>query len=275
CGRSRVVLGAALSASGNPNGVKIYAIDPHDGIVGALDQGVQRVAPTRHRFLQNIANAGITHLVEPIVQKSIEVQWDKTISFLFVDGLHDYFNVARDFYHFEPWIAPDGLIAFHDYADYYPGVKTFVDELLARGVYEKIHQVLSLIVVRAPRDKPAAAVPSGAVSVVAEDASCRDEVSPADRPAPSLILGMPLISCIMPTANRRVFARQAVRYFQRQDYANRELIILDDGNQKIADLIPPDGRIRYFEMDRRQTMGAKHNLACDLARGDVIVHWDD
>jgi predicted O-methyltransferase YrrM len=275
CGRSTVVLGAALSASGNPNGVKIYAIDPHDGIVGALDQGVQRVAPTRHRFLQNIANAGITHLVEPIVQKSIEVQWDKTISFLFVDGLHDYFNVARDFYHFEPWIAPDGLIAFHDYADYYPGVKTFVDELLARGVYEKIHQVLSLIVVRAPRDKPAAAVPSGAVSIVAEDASCRDEVSPADRPAPSLILGMPLISCIMPTANRRVFAPQAIRYFQRQDYANRELIILDDGDQKIADLIPSDGRIRYFEMDRRQTMGAKHNLACDLARGDVIVHWDD
>jgi predicted O-methyltransferase YrrM len=276
CGRSTVVLGAALNASGNPNGVKIYAIDPHDGIVGALDQGVQRVAPTRHRFLQNIANAGITHLVEPITQHSYDVEWDKPISFLFIDGLHDYFNVARDFYHFEAWIAPGAFIAFHDYADYYPGVKTFVDELLAYGDYEKIHQALSLIVVRAKREMPAAALPSDTVPAVAKGERSRDGVFETHMSAPSLISGAPpLVSCLMPTANRRVFVAQAIRYFQRQDYPNRELIILDDGSQKVADLIPSDSRIRYVEMDRRQSMGAKHNLACELARGEVIVHWDD
>jgi hypothetical protein len=149
CGRSTVVLGAALSALEDQNGVRIYAIDPHDGIVGALDQGVQQVAPTRERFLHNISNAGIRHLVEPITQRSFEVEWDRPISFLFIDGLHDYFNVARDFYHFEAWVASGGFVAFHDYAEYYPGVKAFVDELITHGGYEKVHQVLSMIVVRA------------------------------------------------------------------------------------------------------------------------------
>lgn len=275
CGRSTVVLGAALSASENPNGVKIYAIDPHDGIVGALGQGVQRMPPTREKFLRNIANAGITHLVEPITRRSFEVEWDKPICFLFIDGLHDYFNVARDFYHFERWIAPKGFVAFHDYADYYPGVKTFVDELLACGGYEKIHQALSMIVVRAKGGRAADPLPSGAVPAVAEDQGSPEEDFEVHASAPSLISGAPLVSCIMPTADRRLFAPQAIRYFQRQEYSNRELIILDDGAEELSDLIPSDSRIRYQRMDRKSTMGAKHNLACELARGEIIVHWDD
>ena len=39
----------------------------------------------------------------------------------------------------------------------------------------------------------------------------------------------PLVSCIMPTYNRREFVPLAIRYFLRQDYANKELIIIDDG----------------------------------------------
>ena len=46
-----------------------------------------------------------------------------------------------------------------------------------------------------------------------------------DRPA----TGLPLVSCVMPTANRRPYVAQAIRYFQRQDYPNKELVILDDG----------------------------------------------
>jgi predicted O-methyltransferase YrrM len=156
CGRSTVVLAAAVRALEDFGRIKIYAIDPHDGIVGALDQGVQQLAPTRDQFLKNISNAGITHLVEPLFQQVVEIDWNQPISFLLIDGLHDYFNVARDFYHFERWIAPDGFIAFHDYADYYPGVKAFVNELLANGGYEKICQALSMIVIRGRRGMRAA-----------------------------------------------------------------------------------------------------------------------
>src|SRR5688572_17330800 len=86
---------------------------------------------------------------------------------------------------------------------------------------------------------------------------------------------MPLVSCIMPTHNRRLFVPHAVRYFLCQDYANRELIIVDDGDDPVQDLMPDDHRIRYLRLDRRHKIGAKRNLACKAAQGDVIVHWDD
>ena len=85
----------------------------------------------------------------------------------------------------------------------------------------------------------------------------------------------PLVSCIMPTADRRVFVPQAIACFLRQDYAHRELIVVDDGDDCVADLMPRDARIRYFRLPQRQTVGAKRNFACEQAQGDLIAHWDD
>jgi len=85
----------------------------------------------------------------------------------------------------------------------------------------------------------------------------------------------PLVSCIMPTCDRRHLVPQAIHYFLRQDYANRELIIVDDGADAVADLVPQDSRISYVRLAQRQTIGAKRNLACERARGEIIVHWDD
>jgi len=85
----------------------------------------------------------------------------------------------------------------------------------------------------------------------------------------------PLITCVMPTFNRRPFVAQSIGYFLRQDYPNRELLILDDGDDRIADLVPDDPRIRYVALAERMVLGAKRNLACDLARGAFIAHWDD
>lgn len=83
------------------------------------------------------------------------------------------------------------------------------------------------------------------------------------------------VSCILPTYNRRVFLAQAVEHFRRQDYLERELIIIDDGTDRVRDLIPDDPRIRYVRLDRRHTVGAKRNIACEHASGDIILHWDD
>jgi glycosyltransferase involved in cell wall biosynthesis len=85
----------------------------------------------------------------------------------------------------------------------------------------------------------------------------------------------PRITCIMPTANRRRYVPRAIRYFLRQDYPNRELIVVDDGGEAVADLVPADARIRYLRLDRPRSLGAKRNLACDAASGDLIAHWDD
>ena len=75
------------------------------------------------------------------------------------------------------------------------------------------------------------------------------------------------VSCIMPTRNRRRFVGQSIWYFLRQDYAHRELIILDDGEDAVADLVPNMTRIRYVRLDRRLSLGAKRNLGCELSRG--------
>lgn len=85
----------------------------------------------------------------------------------------------------------------------------------------------------------------------------------------------PLVSCIMPTADRRRFVARAVEYFLRQDYESKELIVVDDGAGAVADLIADDERVRYFRLDKKLTVGAKRNFACERARGEIVAHWDD
>ncbi|HET6314850.1 MAG TPA: glycosyltransferase, partial [Chloroflexota bacterium] len=84
-----------------------------------------------------------------------------------------------------------------------------------------------------------------------------------------------LVSCIMPTRNRRHLVGQAIAYFLRQDYPHKELLVVDDGDDSVVDLVPDDARVRYIRLDRRTPLGTKRNLACELGRGALIVHWDD
>lgn len=146
CGRSTIVLGSVVKAI-CPE-AKVYAIDPHNGEIGALDKGIRKVTPTLEKFKLNIAKAGLIDVVEAIQEYPFKVFWERPISLLLIDGLHDYVNVARDFFHFEPWVVDEGYIIFHDYADYYPGVQAFVNELLGSGMYRKVHRVGSMIVVQ-------------------------------------------------------------------------------------------------------------------------------
>ena len=85
----------------------------------------------------------------------------------------------------------------------------------------------------------------------------------------------PLVSCVLPTYNRRAFVARSLEYFRRQDYRERELIIVDDGTDPVADLAAGNPAIRYLRLDARHTVGAKRNLACREARGAIILHWDD
>jgi glycosyltransferase involved in cell wall biosynthesis len=97
----------------------------------------------------------------------------------------------------------------------------------------------------------------------------------ADAPLIEMGDALPRVSCIMPTADRREFVTQAIRCFLRQDYPHAELLIVDDGVHPVADCVPPNDRLRYVRLDARHTVGAKRNLACTQASGDLILHWDD
>lgn len=90
--------------------------------------------------------------------------------------------------------------------------------------------------------------------------------------------GEPVVTCIMPTANRRGFVPRAIACFLAQDYPARELVIVDDGTDPVADLIPADRRVRYVRLPRRArrtTIGAKRNLAIETGGGSLVAHWDD
>ncbi|HYH79685.1 MAG TPA: glycosyltransferase family 9 protein [Longimicrobium sp.] len=86
---------------------------------------------------------------------------------------------------------------------------------------------------------------------------------------------IPLVSCLMPTRDRRRFVAHALEQFLRQDHPRRELVVVDDGADPVDDLLPADPRIRYHRVARQRTLGAKRNLACSLARGELLAHWDD
>ncbi len=105
--------------------------------------------------------------------------------------------------------------------------------------------------------------------------SARTTIGSQPTPAAISTSDLPLVSCIMPTCNRRAFVRQALMYFDRQDYPNRELIIVDDGNDRVSDLIPPGSHVNYIALSQKTSIGAKRNVACEQARGTIIAHWDD
>ncbi len=93
-----------------------------------------------------------------------------------------------------------------------------------------------------------------------------------DGPAPPVIK----VTAICPTYNRRKYLPTAIDCFMRQTYTDSELIIVDDGTESAADLVPNDSRIKYIRLDGdRRTTGDKRNICCENATGDVIIHFDD
>jgi glycosyltransferase involved in cell wall biosynthesis len=87
---------------------------------------------------------------------------------------------------------------------------------------------------------------------------------------------LPRVTAVMPTADRRPFVARALELFERQDHPDAELLVLDDGDDAVGDLIAPDATtIRYVRLDNRLVLGDKRNLGCELARGELVAHWDD
>lgn len=85
------------------------------------------------------------------------------------------------------------------------------------------------------------------------------------------------VSVIVPTYNRRKFIPLLIDNFLRQDYPQdkMELLIADDGEDKIEDLIPDKKNIKYFKFETKIQLGKKRNFLNDHAKGDIIVCMDD
>jgi glycosyltransferase involved in cell wall biosynthesis len=89
---------------------------------------------------------------------------------------------------------------------------------------------------------------------------------------------LPLVSCVCPTYNRpphyHHLLEEAIESFLRQDYPNKELIVLNDcpGQELICD--GPGVRVVNVG-ERFLSIGDKRNAGVGLARGELIAPWDD
>lgn len=92
---------------------------------------------------------------------------------------------------------------------------------------------------------------------------------------------IPFVSCLCPTADRRHILRRAIECFRWQSYASnhRELVILDDGEDRVEDVVTTFGSglssIRYVSEGAKELLGHKRNRLVELARGDILLLWDD
>jgi glycosyltransferase involved in cell wall biosynthesis len=70
-----------------------------------------------------------------------------------------------------------------------------------------------------------------------------------------------------------VFLDRAIYYFHRAHYNGpRELIIIDGSDERRE--VETTGRYIHNPSSVLQA-GTAHNEACDIARGDIIIQWDD
>lgn len=84
---------------------------------------------------------------------------------------------------------------------------------------------------------------------------------------------LPLVTALCVTHGRHQWLPQMMRYYLRQDYPRKELVILDDSPEPYPGIIP-DG-IRYYWQDYRREIGTKRNRAVSLAQGEIIASFDD
>ena len=88
---------------------------------------------------------------------------------------------------------------------------------------------------------------------------------------------MPFISVCTPTFNRRPFIPGMLKCFDHQTYPKSriEWIIIDDGTDKVEDLVKNHPCVKYYKYDTKLKLGKKRNIMHEKSKGDILVYMDD
>ena len=92
-----------------------------------------------------------------------------------------------------------------------------------------------------------------------------------------MALELPFVSVCTPTFNRRPFIKHIIKCFDSQTYPKdkMEWIIVDDGTDKIEDLVKDHPNVKYYSFDKKMPLGKKRNIMHEKSKGDIIVYMDD
>lgn len=88
---------------------------------------------------------------------------------------------------------------------------------------------------------------------------------------------LPTVSICTITFNRRPFIPYLIKAINNQTYPKDKLewIIIDDGTDKIGDLVKDIPFAKYFSYDEKMTIGKKRNLSHEKSTGKILVYMDD
>jgi glycosyltransferase involved in cell wall biosynthesis len=88
---------------------------------------------------------------------------------------------------------------------------------------------------------------------------------------------MPAISVILPVHNRADVLGRAISSVLEQDFADFELIVVDDGSNDESATVAQsysDGRVRLIRLDRNRGGNAARNTGIDASSGPLIAFLD-
>lgn len=87
----------------------------------------------------------------------------------------------------------------------------------------------------------------------------------------------PFVSICTPTFNRRPFIPYIIKCIEGQTYSKKriEWVIIDDGTDKIEDLVSHLPYVKYSYYPEKMTLGKKRNLAHTKSKGSILVYMDD
>ena len=88
---------------------------------------------------------------------------------------------------------------------------------------------------------------------------------------------LPKVSICTPTFNRRPFIPYLIKCYKDQTYPTNKMewIIIDDGSDKIKDLVENVEGVKYYSYDKKMTIGKKRNLLNEKSTGEIIIYMDD
>lgn len=110
----------------------VVAIDPHNSPILLDHSGAD--ASSYKEFLYALHSNAVGEHVEPYVAYSTDVakSWSRPIRVLWIDGDHTLKGAKDDLDAFLPFLVPNGVVAFHDALNQFPGpIQVFVEQVLA------------------------------------------------------------------------------------------------------------------------------------------------
>ncbi|AKH67919.1 Methyltransferase domain [Spongiibacter sp. IMCC21906] len=160
CGKSTIYLAAACQAQDN----LVYAVDHHRGSE-EHQQGemfhdpdlfdlAQQQLDSFGEFRHNLARAGLTNWVVPIVASSTQSArfWQTPLGMVFIDGGHSLDAAVNDYRCWAGHIQRGGILAIHDlFANPDEGGQAPIAIYrlaLASGLFEEVEKVDSLGILR-------------------------------------------------------------------------------------------------------------------------------